>query len=235
MKDQYVGDISDYEKYSVLRALRQAADVPLVVVWMLTLPDGRRDGRRTGYLDASSRYRRFDPELFDMLSHLVRSGGRSVAAIEDIGLLGDAVFVSRRLADDLESREVFFREVGVATSSPPALVFFDPDIGIAGQAVRKGRKRSSMYVFEDEIASTFGSGNSVVLFHHFPREPREPFLIRTLGRLRSLCGSPFVFALWSSRVAYIVLPHPDSADALLKASVDLSRRWAPQLSLRPNA
>jgi hypothetical protein len=235
VKDQYVGDISDYEKYSVLRALKHAAALPLLVVWMLTDPDGRNDGRRIDYLGSPTRYRGFDPELFDMLSHLVHSGRRSVRAIEEIGLLGDAAFVSRRLSDDLESREIFFQEVAVATSFPPALVFFDPDIGIAGEAMRKGRKRSSMYVFEDEIATTFGSGNSVVLFQHFPRESRGPFLSRTLARLKKACGSPAAFALWSSRVAYIVLPDPGSADALLKTSTNLSRDWSPQLSLRSSA
>jgi hypothetical protein len=54
VKDQYVGDISDFEKYSILRALGREADLPLAVCWMLTVPDGtgesrdrtERDGRR---------------------------------------------------------------------------------------------------------------------------------------------------------------------------------------------
>lgn len=36
MKDQYVGDISDFEKYAILRALETSCPLSLVVAWMLT-------------------------------------------------------------------------------------------------------------------------------------------------------------------------------------------------------
>jgi hypothetical protein len=39
MKDQYVGDIGDFEKYSVLRAFQRSIDLPLVVCWMMTDAD----------------------------------------------------------------------------------------------------------------------------------------------------------------------------------------------------
>ena len=39
MKDQYVGDISDFFKYALLRRI-QAAGGKLVVCWMLTESDG---------------------------------------------------------------------------------------------------------------------------------------------------------------------------------------------------
>lgn len=45
MKDQYAGDINDYRKYGLLRTITESSDLSLAVCWMLTAPDGRRDGR----------------------------------------------------------------------------------------------------------------------------------------------------------------------------------------------
>lgn len=47
LKDQYVGDISDYEKYGLLRALSASADLPLAICWMLTAPDTTGEVGRT--------------------------------------------------------------------------------------------------------------------------------------------------------------------------------------------
>ena len=47
MKNQYVGDIRDFEKYSILRELANASQLPLVVVWMLTVDDTTGEGRRS--------------------------------------------------------------------------------------------------------------------------------------------------------------------------------------------
>ena len=44
MKDQYFGDINDYRKYGILRALQSKGQGTLLVAWMLTPDDGSRDG-----------------------------------------------------------------------------------------------------------------------------------------------------------------------------------------------
>ena len=36
MKDQYFGDINDYRKYGILRALQSKGQRTLLVAWMLT-------------------------------------------------------------------------------------------------------------------------------------------------------------------------------------------------------
>src|SRR3954454_1771260 len=103
MKDQYVGDINDYLKYSVLRAVQSAHRSPLLVCWMLTRGDARTDGRKTSYLADPDRYRRTDPQLFDQLSHIVGSGDRSTAAVESLGILPGASFFRDRLEDALHA------------------------------------------------------------------------------------------------------------------------------------
>ena len=67
MKEQYVGDINDYRKYALLRALAGEGAVKIGVCWMLTPSDGRADGNRLGYLRKPA-FSEFDPPLFDLLA-----------------------------------------------------------------------------------------------------------------------------------------------------------------------
>jgi hypothetical protein len=182
VKDQYVGDINDFEKYAALRSLATASGLPLVVCWMLTAADDSGEGANTGYLHDTARYRHLDPHVFDRLAQIVAADERSVAAVERHGVLDEATFVGRRLEDHLASRVAFFRELWSAVRDP-SLVFFDPDIGLAGKSVRKGGKRSSMYLFPEEAADASRRGHSLVIYQHFPRQQREPYLQRAFDEL----------------------------------------------------
>jgi hypothetical protein len=62
MKDQYFGDVNDYRKYGLLRALAGVSGLPLGICWMLTARDGRSDGEFRRYLDQAIRCRRHDPQ-----------------------------------------------------------------------------------------------------------------------------------------------------------------------------
>jgi hypothetical protein len=50
MKDQYFGDVNDYRKYGLLRALSSVTRLPIGVCWLLTGPDSRSDGEFRRYL-----------------------------------------------------------------------------------------------------------------------------------------------------------------------------------------
>lgn len=69
MKHQYVGDINDYRKYVLLRALSAGGANRIGECWMLTPDDGGTDGNKLGFLQQPDRFRHFDPELFDILAH----------------------------------------------------------------------------------------------------------------------------------------------------------------------
>ena len=78
VKDQYFGDINDYRKYGLLRALQESTDLRLLIAWMLTPADGRSDGEFTSYLDSPRRWDRFDPELYRGLRDLMADGSDRV-------------------------------------------------------------------------------------------------------------------------------------------------------------
>jgi len=230
MKDQYVGDVSDFEKYAILRALAFGADLPLAICWMLTPPDETGEGARIDYLKRPDRYRHLDGHVFDRLEAIMARGERSVSAIEQSGILDRAQFFTRPIEDHVGSRSVYFREVWSGLQER-SLVFFDPDIGLASTRMKKGQKRSSMYIFDDELRHGFRLGHSLVVFHHWGRVQRLPYLKEAFARLSQASGALNPFALWGrERVAFIVLAQDSDSDRLERASRQTARRWHPLLA-----
>src|SRR5262245_17351172 len=88
VKEQYVGDINDYRKFALLRRLRGDNKTAIGVVWMLTPPDGRRDGQRIQYLKQPDTWRQYDPELFDKLASIAEHPGpQRLQLVEKSGLI----------------------------------------------------------------------------------------------------------------------------------------------------
>lgn len=229
MKDQYIGDINDFEKYSILRALSDAGRLPLIVCWMLTEPDSTGEGAQTDYLREVTRYRHLDTHVFDRLREVVRSDRRSTAEVEAAGVLEGAKFIRNLLEDSRTSRASLFRTL-LDEAQKPSLVFFDPDIGLAGKSIRKGNHRSAMYLFHDELADVYNWGHSLVVYQHFPHEKRLPYLSRTFASIRAVCKPPSLFALWSARVAFFVIPQDESAPALAEAAREFASQWVPLIT-----
>lgn len=91
MKNQYFGDINDYRKYGLIRALQVEAQLKVLVAWMLTLNDQRRDGELRSYLREPDEWLRFDPELYRGLTDLLDIGVTPrVGLIAESSLLGTA-------------------------------------------------------------------------------------------------------------------------------------------------
>ena len=95
MQDRYVGDVGDFVKYGLLRAIRGAKR--LGVAWYLHPDAGPSgDGRYITYLEHPCEWRKLDPELFDALKEVTEPGAnrRSVANIQRSGILGEAAFAA---------------------------------------------------------------------------------------------------------------------------------------------
>ena len=111
MKDQYFGDVNDFRKYGLLRALAVSEGLRLGVCWMLTEGDNRTDGNLLGYLSKPKEFRHRDPELFDWLRQVVTvEQDRRTARIEGADLLGAAAFHSKILTDRRSDRSEYFSD-----------------------------------------------------------------------------------------------------------------------------
>jgi hypothetical protein len=203
VKDQYFGDVNDYRKYGLLRAILAAAAVRLGVCLMLTAPDNRNDGRHLAYLGKPSKFRVFDPELFDWLRHAMNGyPDRQTAWIQASGLLGAAVYFSELLVDDRDHRKAWFasccRQLGGCD-----LIFYDPDNGLE-RSVAFGRRHSHKFLYWAEVRETFWTGASVLVYQHFPREARAGYIERLAERLRKETDAPAIFSFSTPHVLFLL-------------------------------
>lgn len=216
MKHQYVGDINDYRKYALLRALSAGGANRIGVCWMLTPPDGKTDGGKTKW---GEDMRRFDPPLSDFLQSINQHPERrNLWSVEQSGLL-DAMFHSEELPQATVERTVYMAECR-AKFADADLVFFDPDMGIEKRSIRPGMKDSPQYLFLDEVAGFYGGGKSALIYQHFTREERSGFIALQVQRLRRTAGEAAIFAFTTAHVVFFLLVHPESPARLAIAALE---------------
>jgi hypothetical protein len=221
MKNQYVGDINDYRKYALLRALAGPGDIRIGVCWMLTPDDGRRDGGKINYLDDPSRYRSYDPDLFDLLCSVIATPDkRHLALIEASGIVPSARYFDEIVPDDEEGRSAFFRAV-MTRLAKSDLIFFDPDNGFDVPSKPKGKRNSSKFVYRDEVTTVFNKGKSVLIYQHFTREERSRFVERIGKSLKDLMPDASIWAFRTAHVAFILVINPRHAPILEKRAVGI--------------
>lgn len=228
MKHQYFGDVNDYLKYALLRALGSRLPGPLMVCWMLTPEDDRSDGSLTGYLSRPEQFRAADPDVFDLLAGAFQAGERRLDVVERAGVVTNAAFYSMLLRDESQERAKYFSGLWKAVSGHSA-IFFDPDNGLAPPSVVVGRRHSSKYLDWDEFAVATDLGLSAIVYQHFPRVRREDFLASLMARTQTIAPSHAVSALYSARVAYLIAATREHAANVDQAVKRVQAKWAGRL------
>lgn len=181
MQDRYVGDIGDYAKYSLLRALSRGCN--LGVSWYLFPDEHSGDGGHIGYLLRSDKWCAPDPDTFHALRKLMgdiflKEQDRSVAAIERSDLLPDTIFWSHMIVHEGRGgpalatyRRKWFRDSLAALESCD-IVFADPDNGLrAREKFSPTQRTSGKSICEDEALSYAEGSRPVVVYHHNTRFP----------------------------------------------------------------
>ena len=174
VQNRYAGDIGDYVKFALLRALSPGRRIG--VAWYLYPDESHNDdGRHIGYLNQPAIWRDLDPELFDSLT-LIRNQ-RTVAALEGAELLPEAVYFAeqppgRETAPQFryDARRNWF-ERAVATLEDCDLVFADPDNGLIDDG--EHRRRQSKFGKQMPLveAQAVSRGREAVIYHHNTRYP----------------------------------------------------------------
>jgi len=175
MQDRYAGDIGDFGKYALLKALA-GSSLRLGVVWYLN-PDEEenRDGEFVDY----PHLRECDESLYDKLQIFLGTEKRRIAGLEKAALLPDGtVFYTEPLTfRDLppsgqtvrrQRRDQWFEAAALLTRDAD-IVFLDPDNGFAPNSVSATGKRAQKYVFPGEVSRFLNRDQSVVIYHHHAR------------------------------------------------------------------
>jgi hypothetical protein len=253
LQNRYVGDLGDFGKYGLLRALcGSAGSVPqlsLGVVWYL-VPDEERtnDGSRIQYLSSSGLgvtvFRNCDPELYDALRKIVANGRRNVKSIRDDHVLplGTVFFYEpltfNRLSRNREGRVAYrhrWLERAYKAMTACDVVFLDPDNGFESR-VAPHHKSGPKYVFLDEMKEYLKRGQSLVVYHHLGRRgTAKEQLDRQFRRLLALGGGANVFAMLYHRGtarAFFVIEAPAHKPLLLqRANRFRSSLWSQHFDL----
>ena len=213
MQDRYTGDIGDFVKYGLLRAIKGRKR--LGVAWYLhpdAGPDG--DGSHTEYLtDVKQRQRwhRLDRQLFETLEKLLSDDDRSVQAVQRSGVLGDAAFASEpldvsgvRWRDRRHWRRCWFEAVQNRLFGCD-VVFADPDNGlVADDRFRPERKEDAKRIPLAE-ATALAEGRAAVIYHHNSRWPGGHLseIRYWMGQLPG-CSCAYYWRRWSNRTFFFI-------------------------------
>ena len=212
MQDRFVGDIGDFGKYGLLRALtgiHPGAEprLSLGVVWYLN------SRKNTDYLSKGEAYEKCDPKLFASIAKIIgREQERETLLnmIDKSRILGDNVAFYQEPIPNKAHREQWLRGALVCTEGK-SVVFLDPDNGISLN------EWSVEHVNICEIRPFVKRGQTVIIYHHLSHQKDHPSLIEEWGRSleQKLGVKPCV--LWYRRGTarvYFILPAAEHADAI---------------------
>ena len=229
MKNKYFGDINDYRKYGLLRALQSGGAHRLLVAWMLTADDGSTDGDFRLYLQQPKKWQQFDPELFSGLSALLQADVKpKVSLIENSSLLPCSSYYSEPVPDAREDRDRWLQGL-LRAASGVDLVFLDPDNGIEVASKPVGRKGSSKYITWEEINAVWDMGCSLLIYQHFRRERRAPFIARMISELQQRTGAAFTEAFRTPHVLFLLVTQARHEARFREAIAGAFVRWKGQV------
>lgn len=249
MQNRYVGDIGDYVKYGLLRALSDG--LRLGVAWYLyPNEDTTNDGRHVEYLHDPGRWRSGDKVLFDTLKQIVDEDRRSVAAIEESKILKGCKFSNEALSapEPIRSpakyrerrawRSSWFERVEDALQQCD-IVFVDPDNGLCeDEKFKPSGARKSWKRIPLREARALADGRTAVIYHHNTRR-KGGHLEEIQDWMRQLGSDTLAlrWRAWSNRAFFIVNPAHDTKRRLDKFVRDWSnngsqrRRRGPEVDL----
>ena len=228
MQNRYVGDVGDFAKYGLLRAIQ--GQKQLGVAWYLHLDEGPGgDGRHVEYLSRPEEFEELDPALFVAMRSLRGAGQRSsVQDVAESGVLGNAVFADERLhirdvkvRDRAKWRQQWFERVRRQLSDCD-MVFADPDNGLVSDTdFKPGRKESAKRLPVHEAICLAEQGRTVVIYHHHSRSRSHGSEIRWWMSQLPGCSYAFYWKRWSCRTFFIVNPNREIENRLM----NFAHRW----------
>ncbi|MDO4808133.1 MAG: hypothetical protein Q4A07_12905 [Coriobacteriales bacterium] len=233
MQNRYTGDIGDFSKLGLLRALR-AGGLSIGLNWYL-MPDETHnsDGRHVSYLRQDA-FRKCDPNLWLGLKAIVDGDNRQVRYMENDAILRATFFSDcldfrgKKKADRVASRGKWFAK-SLDELAGKDIVCVDPDNGLAVPSAVGGPKENK-YVLPEEIASYYAQGSTVVYYQHKARR-KDPFYTNQLEELLKredlpgASGLALKFEKVSQRY-YMFLVQPHHREAVEKVVNDmLSTDW----------
>lgn len=218
MKNQYFGDFGDYQKFSLLKHLRDLSGLKIVVHWMKTKDDSSNDGSKIKYLSNVNEWSIFEPEIFDFLTKHLALKMRDLSLYEQSHHARDIDFLNQYIEDG-ETREKLLEQIKDTNSD---LVFFDPDNGIEVKSTNS--KNRHKYVAWTDIRAVFDSGKSVLVYQHYSRMNRDKFIALKLAEFSNYFQKD-VFVIKVKHSVYFLLSQDKHKTRISDALKDYASLW----------
>ena len=209
MQDRYAGDIGDFGKFGMLRALAYVG-FSIGVNWYKFETPERELSVNDGMKLIPDKLTNCDSLLADTLRGISTSPGRSIKALEHAELIPNAQYYSRTVP--LKGRPGW-HENALRTLEGSDLVFLDPDNGLLVKSVSKRSYKSPKYTFYEEVADYIARGQSVVVYNHRSRKKPAIYFDEIYGKLLAAvpdaCGiSAITFPRGSVRDYFAISASP---------------------------
>ncbi len=175
MQDRYAGDIGDYGKIALLKAI-WAHGLSIGVNWYRAEAldaEKKKDGtfrRADGKYLIPDELKQCDVSLADRLTEIALSKRRSVDAIEEANFIPGAIYYHETI---LSEKRAEWHKYALEVLKDADVVFLDPDNGLLVKSVGKRSVRSIKYAFYEEVKDYIEQGQSVLVYNHRCRK-REP-------------------------------------------------------------
>ncbi|MGI5953931.1 hypothetical protein [Dysosmobacter sp.] len=193
MQDRYAGDIGDFAKFGLLKALL-AEGFSLGVNWYhADPPENERDKGTGDFLHEDGRhpidlkYFMCDEPLAKALRKIAESDARSIAQLEEAVLLNPTKTVYYDEVISVSGRSQWHKDALQALASCE-LVFLDPDTGLNVKSYGKGAAKSVKYVWDHELSDYLCRGQSVVLYQHRQHKALEVYFSEFRQRFLAMEG-----------------------------------------------
>ena len=224
MQDRFVGDIGDFGKYGLLRALTgiwpplpEVDRLSLGVVWYRNAeesPKPRSPAKDAGYLDKADRFHDCDPVLFDALEEIVTSGERNLCVLERSGVLGEMASHGQTVPKDADARKQWANRALEAVDDS-AVVFVDPDVGLAPATAGNSPAHARLA----EIKPVVARAQTLVIYQSFGRSGKHPEqMARWMESLPQALSFEGIVRILRFRPcsprAFIILPAAEHADLI---------------------
>ena len=234
MQNRYTGDIGDFGKLGLLRAV-QSSGLTIGVNWYL-VPDENHnaDGRYIQYLE-NERLRSCDESLWMELKRIVNSGQREVSSLQSEQIL-KAIHYSELLdfngktrAERMKIREEWHK-CALTRLSGVDVVFVDPDNGLVVPSVT-GTAKENKYVKPGELLDYYSQGSSIIYYQHKARLPDDYYIekhrqLASIIKTDDASGIGLKFTRTSQRFFFFMI-HPFHRKKILNTVHEMmSTSWS---------
>jgi hypothetical protein len=203
MKDQYVGDVNDFFKYSILETIGKVLGEKILIVWMLT----KSEGMDIEY----SQYKENNELLYSKLQRIISSNKRKVKSIEEI--YTNYIYHSDLL--EKRTRIKYFNDVE-EKSKTPGIIFFDPDKGVSYNNADKDIE----HLYWDEIKRFWKPDKDLLIYQHFKRQKWHEYIAELNQYINRDLERAFLVPIKTKNAMFLYIAHKDIKEKLKESFID---------------